>query len=82
MIKDTTAQRIASDWHGGQSSALYALSSSGAIIDGCADEITDNIAEAVAQTEKRRLSNLLTYVQANGPRDAQPNWYQHVICKR
>ena len=29
MIRDTTAHRISSEWHSGQNSALYALSSSG-----------------------------------------------------
>jgi hypothetical protein len=31
MITDLEARKIASDWHGGQGTALYALSSTGAI---------------------------------------------------
>jgi hypothetical protein len=31
MISDGQVRRIAADWHGGMSSALYSLASSGAI---------------------------------------------------
>ena len=41
MISDGQARRIASEWHGGMSSALYSLASSGAIDpDRVRDEIS------------------------------------------
>ena len=38
MIRFKTARRLASLWHNGQTSALYALSSTGAISDGLLGE--------------------------------------------
>jgi hypothetical protein len=39
--EETTARRIASDWHGGQWSALYALASSGTVLLDVLDEIDE-----------------------------------------
>lgn len=34
MITDLEARKLASEWHGGQRTALYALTSTGAILNG------------------------------------------------
>ncbi len=61
-LTDGQARRIASEWHSGQASALYALSSSGAIDDRTATEIRNAgelPGDSLAHDE---LQVLLTYV--------------------
>ena len=86
MITDTEARRIASEWHGGQGSALYAFASTGAIREGsdegwdyneCAMEIYEEIAATTSYEELNPMTdmnNLLEYIQANGPRGPVPGW--------
>lgn len=67
------AREIASSWHGGQGSPLYALASSGAIVDGVVEEI-DECAESCKGKGGSDFTNLIdlrTYVRrrrlARGP---------------
>lgn len=64
-----TARKIASDWHGGQFSPLYALASTGTVVDGVAVEVRyclDNLSPltyaASVQRERKRLTQLLKFV--------------------
>lgn len=73
-ITTCEARRLASDWHGGQWSPLYALSSTGTVTDRAADEIRETIAEVEQSSESWRprrrtelaeLRDLLAYVEAH-----------------
>jgi hypothetical protein len=70
---DGQARRIASEWHSGQASALYSLSSCGAITPDVAGEITRemNTGEGGKSGDLRAL---LIYVTFHGPRDRQDGW--------
>jgi hypothetical protein len=48
-LDEMSARRLASEWHGGQSSPLYAFASSGTITDGLIREIDETL-EQVART--------------------------------
>ncbi len=49
MISDTEARRIASEWHGGGGTALYAFASTGAIDTARADHaLTTEIDDCIA----------------------------------
>lgn len=67
---DGEARVVASQWHGGQVSALYSLASCGAIRDDCADEI----AFEFYKTGARELLALLAYVKAAGERGPVKGW--------
>jgi hypothetical protein len=58
---DLEAKNIASDWYNGQWSGLYALSSTGSIIDGVSKEIVDATYHA-NDTEAKELGKLMLYV--------------------
>lgn len=75
-ISDAQVRSLAAAWHGGQSSPLYALTSSGAIIEGCAEEVDLCIAEAQrsAPADVPALKSLLDYVKLNGVRGPQQGW--------
>lgn len=84
-IDDTTARRIASEWHGGGGTALYALSSTGAIDTARADhdvktEIVDSIHDRIGHTleedttDLNELRRLLDYVNATGARGPVDGW--------
>ena len=87
MITDQEAQRIASEWHGGAGSALYQFTSTGAIADSEHEPI-DLLGElqgceTAAYTttrEREEIADLIAYVKMHGPRPAQPDWYERVIC--
>jgi len=82
MIDDRTAQRIAAEWHSGQSSALYALASSGAILD--VDLIRYEIDMDLADgndADRLILDQLGEYINAHGPRSPVPGWYESTIAK-
>lgn len=72
MITDLQTRKIASEWHGGQSSPLYALTSSGAITEDCAEEIAYNLETEYGVTEG--LPELLDYVRAHGVRGPEEGW--------
>jgi hypothetical protein len=42
-MNEAEAREVASDWHGGQWSPLYAFASSGTLVEGITDEIGRNM---------------------------------------
>jgi hypothetical protein len=68
------ARIIANAWHGGQSSDLYALTSSGAIRDTCAEEIKRALDVDQNHEDADELRALLSYVEHCGPRPPQAGW--------
>ncbi|MFF5990411.1 hypothetical protein [Prauserella flavalba] len=75
MISDGQARRIASEWHGGMSSALYSLASSGAIdLDRVRDEISRELWKLDVGEVRRELLALDKYVRTTGARPAQSGW--------
>jgi hypothetical protein len=54
---------IASEWHGGQFRPLYALSSSGTIVDGLESEIVECLIFCDYPDEKAKLEWLLKWVE-------------------
>lgn len=85
-ISDGTARRLASENHDGQASALYALSSSGAIRPEVADEIAQTIRdarrgvvlgmynEATRDQWIAELKTLAAYVLRSGSRGPVEGW--------
>jgi acyl-coenzyme A synthetase/AMP-(fatty) acid ligase len=86
-ISDLQARVIASQWHGGQSSALYSLASCGATVsraDDWEDESpTDRLLSEIAQEglstlgmlpEQEELQALASYVECVGPRGPVEGW--------
>lgn len=70
VIDDLTARLLASTWHSGQFSPLYALASTGAIVDGVDSEIRQRLGVG----HDPQLQALLGYAAAKGPRGPQPGW--------
>lgn len=77
MITDVEARRIASEWHSGGGSPLYALSSTGAITRHTTAEI-DNCLYVNWDDEpnRRDLQDLRGYVAAHGSRGPIKGWGQ------
>lgn len=82
LITDVEARKRASERHEGQGSALYALASTGAILDGCSEEIQAALDGCLSdrQTDEEweehyvELHGLLDYVQRLGSRGPQKGW--------
>jgi hypothetical protein len=80
MLTDTSARRIASDWHAGGGSPSYQFVSTGRIVPELSIELTScrSFAEArpaiYSETHLNGLGDLLLYVEAKGPRDEMPGW--------
>jgi hypothetical protein len=78
MIDDATARRIASEWHGGQSSDLYALVSTGTIRDTCKLEtgnlLLNSDVNVHGQEAIDELTDLHAYVLEHEVRGPQPGW--------
>jgi hypothetical protein len=79
MISDTEARRIASDWHGGGGTALYAFASTGAINTTRADHDIENevlgcVNGALSQQDKTDTLKLLAYINTHEDRGPQPGW--------
>jgi hypothetical protein len=79
MISDRQARQIASEWHGGQGSALYAFASTGAIDTAWEDhdirqEIRPLREHSPNFTEYDRLTKLLKYCDFYGPRGPVDGW--------
>lgn len=78
MISDLRARQIAADWHGGQWTGLYALASSGAIVDGVDNEILDDLNSILTQKgrgqDRQALRALYSYVKSHGLRGPQSHW--------
>ncbi|MFD9813958.1 hypothetical protein [Streptomyces sp. NPDC059080] len=82
IISDLDARRIASEWHGGQATALYSLTSCGAILPGLGGEIDRELRfllDGGAMTQDERdgvaeLNRLKRYAQCHGERGARDEW--------
>lgn len=62
MLTDTEARKIASEWHGGVGTALYAFASTGAIDTArpdhsCAEEIRDELRQNQTEYDRARRTN-------------------------
>jgi hypothetical protein len=76
MISDGQARRITSEWHGGMSSALYSLASSGAVdLDRARDEISRELLSLDVGEVRRELLALDKYVRTAGERTAVAEWF-------
>lgn len=73
-ISDLAARVIATQFHGGQSSALYALSSTGSISDGWDSEVRIAITHSDEYQERRALEALAAYCERRRDKCRQPNW--------
>jgi hypothetical protein len=77
MISDGQVRRIAADWHGGMSSALYSLASSGAIdVERVRGEISRELRQLDVGEVRRELLALDKYVRTAGTRPAQAGWFR------
>lgn len=87
-ITDGQARRIAGEWHGGMSSALYSFVSTGTITDRAILEVDAEIRHLRSQQEDlqrsmysrqsmRDLKALQAYLEAHGERLTQPDWHRH-----
>lgn len=77
MINDGQARRIASEWHGGMSYALYSLGSSGAIdLDHVRHEISGELWQLDFGEVRRELLALDKYVRTAGARPPQTGWFR------
>jgi hypothetical protein len=75
VINEGQARRIASEWHGGMSSALYSVASSGAIdLDHVRHEISRELGQLDVGEVRRELLALDKYVRTAGARPAQEGW--------
>lgn len=77
MIGADAARQIATDWHGGQGSPLYAFASSGELVEGLEEEIQDNMKAARRDAngpEYDRLYWLLEFVEALREGDIPPDF--------
>jgi hypothetical protein len=78
MISDLDARRIASDWHGGQGTALYAFASTGAIDTARADHDLLREVNATIKAEHPPVGHdlyiLYAYVHNHNARGPQPGW--------
>lgn len=74
VINDGQARVIASDWHGGQGSSMYSLTSCGAIDDRLHDEIEQAIREASIGQRRLSLLALDRYVRQAGERGPISGW--------
>lgn len=77
LIGDGQARRVASEWHGGMSSALYSLASSGAVDLGrVRDEISRELLKLDVGKVRRELLALDKYVRTAGERTAVAEWFR------
>lgn len=72
------AKNVAAEWNGGQTTALYALSATGTIVDGILEEIDGclDVTKAFAnmEQEKVKLQNLQSYVKNRRNRNPVDGW--------
>jgi len=57
------ARECAADWHGGQSSALYALSSTGTILADAIIEVRECLDEVEYDDDRRQLERLAEWIE-------------------
>lgn len=60
-------RELASQWHGGQFSPLYAFASSGTVVAGAANEARICLGFVRATRMGDRLEELITHLEANEP---------------
>jgi hypothetical protein len=77
-VPDAAARMIASQFHGGQASALYSLASCGAIdMERLRDEYTTIYSDPnTPEADKRKLDHLGTYLLEHGGRGPVDGWSQ------
>jgi hypothetical protein len=68
------AKVIANAWHGGQSSALYAFTSTGAILPTADDEIAAQLHHTTNAQNRAELEALAFYVRDHGERGKVHGW--------
>lgn len=73
-VSDLVARVIATQFHGGQPSALYAFSSTGIIEDHLDDEIHAAIQDSNEDEERRALEALDTYCKGRSDKSRQAGW--------
>lgn len=73
-VDDATARVVASWWHGGQSSGLYAFMSTGAITDAARVEVTNDLNRAESPEDVYALRKLLEYMVKDGDRGPVAGW--------
>jgi hypothetical protein len=81
-ISNGQARVIAAAWHGGQWSALYSFSSTGAVLENESDphgrdivaELSREIDALTDAPEREELEALLAYVENVGRRGSQNGW--------
>lgn len=74
-LTDTEARRIAAEWHGGMSSPLYSLASTGAIRESVFREIAEDIDQATTAFDRWELDRLYRYAEEHGPREPLTGWH-------
>jgi hypothetical protein len=74
LMSDACARMVAVLWHGGQSSALYALGSSGAITEDAGHELREQDRAKLSPGDRAELDALLTYVEHHGVRGPVAGW--------
>jgi hypothetical protein len=83
VISDLEARKIASEWHGGGGTALYAFASTGSINTARADHDLENevlgcVNGALSPQDKSDTLALLAYIRRytdhHGARGPQPGW--------
>lgn len=77
IISDTAARMIASQFHGGQASAMYSLASTGAInMGGLKPELTQTYVENTDfPDEASKLEYLAIYLLHHGDRGPVDGWH-------
>lgn len=74
-ITDGEARVIASQWHGGQSSALCTLATTGGVRYGeVLDEIWGELNRDQESVDRQALEALMAYVFSVGPRGSVAGW--------
>lgn len=80
VISDGCARTIAAQWHSGQLSPLYALTSSGAIVDGVPAEIDAAVTETTVVDDLSALQELSRYADYHGTRGPVDGWSSLWVC--
>ena len=73
-ITHTKARKLAADWHGGSTSGLASLATSGAVPHGTPDEIAANIPTAPTKRDAAELQQLHNYASKNVGRGPVRGW--------
>ena len=80
VIPDATARAIASQYHGGQATALYAFTSTGAITTDLLTEVYAELGDATNRTHLRALTDyIIDYGSTRGP---VPGWSRLWVTRK